>query len=56
MRAVRLVAALWRLFRDLLGNLAPGASEREESGDEQAQADDILDATLVEHGMDAGGL
>ena len=56
MSAVRLVAALWRLFRDLVRDLAPGASEDGESGDEQAQADDILDAILDEDGMDATGL
>jgi hypothetical protein len=54
--AVRLIAALWRLLRDLVRDLATSASGRGESGDEQARADDILDATLDEDGMDATGL
>jgi hypothetical protein len=56
MRAMRLMATLWRLFRDLARDLAPGASADGEGGDERAQADDILDATFDEDGMDATGL
>ena len=53
---MRFVATLWRLFRDLVRDLAPGASEDGKAGDEQAQADDLLDATFDEDGMDATGL
>jgi hypothetical protein len=54
--AVRLIAAIWRLFRDLVRDLAPGASEARATSDEQAQEDDILDAAFDEDGMDATGL
>ena len=53
---MHLVGTLWRLFRDLVRDLALGASEDGESGNEQAQADDILDATFDDDGMDATGL
>jgi hypothetical protein len=53
---VRLIAAIWRLFRDLVRDLAPGASEAGATSDEQAQEDDVLDAALDEDGMDATGL
>jgi hypothetical protein len=56
MRAMRLVTALWRLFRDLVRDLAPRASEDGENGDAQAQADDIVDATFDQDGTDATGL
>jgi hypothetical protein len=56
MRAMPLVATLWRLFRNLVRDLAPGASADGESGNERAEADDIVDATFDEDGMDATGL
>lgn len=53
---VHLTVALWTRFRDLVRDLAPGASDQSASGNEQAQADDLLDAALDEDGMDATGL
>jgi hypothetical protein len=53
---VHLIAALWRIFRDLARDLAPSASDRSASGDEQGKADDLLDAARDEDGMDATGL
>ena len=54
--AVRLIADIWRLFRDLVRDLAPGASEARATSDEQAQDDGVLDAALDDDGMDASGL
>jgi hypothetical protein len=53
---VRLIAATSRLFRDLVRELAPGASEARATSDERAQEDDVLDAASDEDGMDATGL
>jgi hypothetical protein len=53
---LRVIAALWRIFRDLFRDLAPGASDHSASGDEAAQADDLLDAAQDEDGLDATGL
>jgi hypothetical protein len=53
---VRLIAALWKLFRNLVRDLAPDVSEGPTRSDEQAQDDDVLDAALDEDGMDATGL
>jgi hypothetical protein len=53
---VNLLAAVWRVFWNLVRDLASGDATGERAHDEQAQGDDLLDAARDEDGMDATGV